>query len=129
MLELEKTSNPEFVKFNSAQSIRSSGVKALLLYSDNDMLCRIGHYEIMKRELADADNTTLMLTSNKGHNPNYTEDAVKYIGEFSKARAKILRNKKATKEDKIRFVESFDWHRMTKQDEAVWDKILKHLES
>ena len=129
VLELEKRSNPEFVKYNSAQSIRSSGVKALLLYSDNDMLCRINHYEIMKRELTDAENVTLMLTSNKGHNPNYTEDAVKYIGEFGKARAKLLRNKKASKDDKARFVESFDWHRMTKQDDVVWDKILKHLES
>ena len=77
----------------------------------------------------DAENVTLMLTSNKGHNPNYTEDAVKYIGEFGKARAKLLRNKKASKDDKARFVESFDWHRMTKQDDVVWDKILKHLES
>ena len=128
VLDLERKSNPKFVEFNSAQSLRLSGVKALLIYSDNDTLCRPVHYEIMKRELADAENVTILLVSNKGHNPNYTEDAVKYLGEFGKARAKIARSKKATKEDKARFVASYDWNRMTVQDETVWNAILEHLE-
>ena len=29
------------------------------------------------------ENIKLLLVSNKGHNPNYTEDAVKYLGELS----------------------------------------------
>jgi pimeloyl-ACP methyl ester carboxylesterase len=127
--ELEKGSNPRFYGYNGIESLKNTKTRALLIYSDNDMLCRIGHYEILKRELDGLDNVKLLLTSNKGHNPNYTEDAVKYIGEFGKARAKLLRNKKATKEDKARFVESFDWHRMTEQDNEVWEKILAHLES
>ena len=50
------------------------------------------------------------------------------IGEFGAARSKLLKNKKATKEDKERFVSSFDWNAMTAQDDAVWGAILEHLD-
>jgi hypothetical protein len=69
-----------------------------------------------------------MLVNGKGHNPNYTAEAVKYLGEFSALRAKLLKNKKATDEEKARFVASFDWHRMTAQDEEVWKEIFAHLD-
>jgi len=69
-----------------------------------------------------------MLCKNKGHNPNYTEDAVKLLGSFVKARAKIIKNKKATKKEREQFVSSFDWNAMTVQDENVWNGIFKHLE-
>ncbi len=127
--DLERRSTQKFAEFNSAESIRRSNVKALLIYSDNDMLCRIKHYEIMKRELDGVENVKILLTENKGHNPNYTEDAVKYMTEFGKARAKILRNKKATQSDKEKFVASYDWERMTVQDETVWSVIFNHLDS
>ena len=129
ILELETNSNPVFSRFNSAESLRSSGVKALLIYSDNDTICKPTHYEILKEKLSDADNVEILVVSGKGHNPNYTDDAARYVAEFGKARAKLARNKKATKEDKARFVASYDWKRMTEQDEAVWQKIFEHLDS
>ncbi len=129
VFELERESNPRFSRFDSIESLRSSGVKALLIYSDNDTLCKIEHYEALKSGLEGAENVTLLLTGNKGHNPNYTEDAVKYIGEYSKSRARIARKRNLTKEDKEKFVSSYDWDRMTAQDEDVWKVILKHLDS
>ena len=129
VLELEKKSNPEFIKFNAVNTLRSAKTKALLIYSDDDKICSMLHYNTLKAELDGCENVKLLLVSGKGHNPNYTDDAVQYIAEFSKARAKIARNKKATKEDKAKFVASYDWRRMTEQDEKVWGEILKHLES
>jgi hypothetical protein len=66
---------------------------------------------------------------NKGHNPNYTEGAVKYLNEFVSARTKLLSKKKLTDKEKSDFVSSFDWNRMTEQDETVWNKIFAHLEA
>ena len=129
ILALELDSNPVYAKFNSAESIRSSGVKALLIYSDDDTICKSCHYGMLKESLADVKNAQLLLTSNKGHNPNYTEEAARYVAEFGKARAKLARNKKASAEDKARFVASFDWNRMTEQDEAVWQAIFEHLDN
>ena len=128
VLELEKAANPDFVGFNAVKTLSESKTKALLIYSEDDQMCRRVHYDILKAGLADKDNVSFILCKNKGHNPNYTEDAVKLLGEFGKARAKIARNKKATAEDKRRFVDSFDWNAMTVQDEAVWSDIFAHLD-
>ena len=44
--ELEKSSNPRFADFNAVNSLSNSNTKALLIYSENDKLCKKSHYEI-----------------------------------------------------------------------------------
>lgn len=129
ILALERQSNPLFAEYNAVQSLKKSKTSALLIYSENDQMCRRRHYDILKAGLDGAENIKFLLVSNKGHNPNYTEEAVKYLGEFGRARAKILRKKNLTDEDKAKFVSSFDWQKMTEQDEAVWKEIFNHLDS
>lgn len=129
VLELERSSNPKFFEFDAVNSLSKSNVKALLIYSDNDKLCRKKHYDILKSGLSGKENVRFILTKGKGHNPNYTLDAVKYLGEFSKARAKLCRKKNLTAEQKANFVSSYDWERMTEQDEKVWEEIFRHLDN
>ena len=129
IMKLERESNPYFVSFNAVESLKKSNTKALLIYSDNDPMVKREHYDILKQGLEGRENTKFILVSGKGHNPNYTEDALKLLGDFSAKRAKLLKNKKATKEDKELFVASFDWNSMTLQDEAVWKEIFEHLDN
>lgn len=129
VLEFEEQCNPVFLKYNSAESLRKSGVKALLIYSDNDTLCKPLHYKELMEKLADVETVNFLITKNKGHNPNYTEDAAKYVAEFGVARKKLLRKKKLSDEMKNEFLTKFDWDRMTAQDPAVWQRIFEHLES
>ena len=128
VLQLEREINPYFSKFNAVETLSSSTVKALLIYSDDDMMCKRIHYDTLKAGLSDKENVRFLLTSKKGHNPNYTADAVKLLGEFGAARAKLARKKRATKEEKERFVASFDWNNMTAQDSEVWNEIFAHLD-
>ena len=128
VLALETASNPDFVQYHAVNSLSQSDTKALLIYSANDTLCRPVHYDILKAGLRGKENIRFLYVQNKGHNPNYTEDAVKLLGTFSDARAKFLRKKNVTEEEKRRFVSSFDWEAMTAQDESVWEQILTHLE-
>lgn len=129
VLALEQASNPKFSQFNAVESLSNASVKALLIYSEDDQMCRRAHYDILKEGLDGKENVRLMLVSNKGHNPNYTEDAVKRLAEFGKARAKFAKKKNATREEKAQFVVSFDWEQMTAQDEAVWNEIFAHLDA
>ncbi|MBO5879597.1 MAG: alpha/beta fold hydrolase [Clostridia bacterium] len=129
VFSLEQESNPKFVNFNAAESLSNSSAKALLIYSADDKLCKKSHYDILYSALNDKENVSFLLTDNKGHNPNYTESAIEQLSVFTKQRAKLLRNKKATAEDKKRFVESFDFDKMTEQDESVWRIIFEHLDS
>ena len=129
VLALERDANPVFSKFSAIDSLSRVNTKALLIYSDNDMLCRRHHYDLIKAGLESAENVKLLLVKGKSHNPNYTSDAVAYLNEFGKARAKLARKKKATKTEKESFVASYDWWRMTEQDETVWQTIFEHLDS
>ena len=128
IIELERESNTKFFEFDARKTLSESNTKALLIYSADDKLCKRKHYDLLKSALSDKENITLMLTDKKGHNPNYTEEAVKYLAGFSKARAKLWKRKKLTAEDKAKFVSGFDFDKMTEQDESVWAEILKHLE-
>lgn len=128
VLALEQTSNPHFVSFDALKSLSNTKTKALLIYSEDDHLCRRLHYDILREGLADHKNVTLMLVKNKGHNPNYTEDAVRLLGAFGKARAKFAKKKNASPKEKAQFVASFDWNAMTAQDDTVWQAILAHLD-
>ena len=99
-----------------------------MIYSENDHLCQKVHYDILHKALADRENIEFILVDNKGHNPNYTEAAVALLSEFTKARTRLLKKKNLSEEEKARFVAGFDWHKMTEQDESLWEKILAHLE-
>lgn len=127
IMALEREANPVFVNYHAVESLKGSNAKILLIYSDNDTLCRKKHYDILKSGLSDKENVEFLLVEGKGHNPNYTADAVKYLGEFVKARAKL--SKKSTAGEKAKFVASFDFDRMTAQDADVWKKIFDTLDA
>ena len=129
VLSLERESNPNFFEYNAVESLKNANVKALLIYSEDDHLCRRVHYDILKEGLKENKNIDLLLLSGKGHNPNYTTEAVKLLGGFGKARAKFAKKKNATKEEKANFVASFDWEKITEQDDAVWNQIFAHLDA
>jgi len=129
IMALERASNPDFVDYNAVETLSKSKTKALLIYSDNDQMCKKIHFDTLKSGLDGKDNVSFFLEANKGHNPNYTEDAVKYLGEFVSARTKLLKTKGVTPSQKAEFVASFDWDKMTKQDEIVWNKIFEHLDN
>ena len=130
IMELERAANPKFVYFNAVNSLKNSNVKALLIYSENDKLCSKKHYEILKNGLVEKQNIKTKLVFNKGHNPNYTTEAVKHLNEYLKAKSTLMKKKKlVTDEQKRAFLLSFDWNRMTEQDESVWEDVFECLDN
>ena len=131
VMALEREANPRFVDFSGIESLKSSPVKAQLIYSEDDRMCKKNpHYDLLLSELSGRENTELILLKNKGHNPNYTEDAVKYLGAYVAERTRLIKkNGLSTKEAREAFVASYDWDRMTAQDESVWQRIFSFLES
>lgn len=128
VIDLEKQANPRFAEFNAVDSLAGSRAKTLLIYSDNDKLCTRSHYDLLKGKLDGKENIRFLLVSGKDHNPNYAQDAVQYLGQYVKDKNKLLRGKKPlTDEQKKAFCASYDWNRMTAQDETVWREILNAL--
>jgi pimeloyl-ACP methyl ester carboxylesterase len=128
IMELERTANPSFVDFHAVESLRTTDAHVLLIYSDNDHLCKRSHYDVLKAGLSDRENVDLLLLKGKGHNPNYTLDAVAYLGEYLAKKQKLLKKGLlSTDAQKKEFLASWDWNRMTAQDEDVWDRIFASL--
>lgn len=127
ILALDPT--PEYFKYNAVESLSGTDAQVLLVYSDNDrMVSRAVHFDVLKEGLSHKDNVRLLLVSGKGHNPNYTEDAVAYLGRYS---ADVARKAKTltTADARKAYVDSWDWNRMTAQDETVWAEIFKTLDA
>lgn len=128
-LAVEKKHNPESLKYNAVETLKNTKARVLLIYSDNDRAVKKEiHFDSLKKALESKDNVRLVLLSGKGHNPNYTSDAVKYLGEYTSTLAQKNKKKELqTAEQKKAFLDFFDWNRMTAQDEEVWAEIFKTL--
>ena len=131
VLDMEISANPDFVNYNAVTSLSGTNAQVLLVYSENDALVKKAvHFDTLQRELAHKDNISFLLLPNKGHNPNYTEDAVTYLAEYSSSVGKKLKKKELeTDLQKELFLASFDWDRMTEQDIVVWAKIFQTLDT
>lgn len=131
IMRIERESNPRFVDYDAVKSLSGTDASVLLIYSSNDKLVsKKQHYDKLKAGLSGKNNVRMLLVENKGHNPNYTDDALRYKDDFFKILTKKVKNKELdTPEQKKSFVASFDWNRMTAQDESVWSEIFKTLDA
>ena len=124
----EADANPDFINYSAINSLRNSDATALIIHSDDDKTVNCKkHFDIMMNELSDKENITFMKVTGKNHNPNYTEEAVRYFEAFISKRMKSSKKLKTDKQ-KSNFVNSFDWYKMTEQDETVWAEIFKTLD-
>ncbi len=128
ILALETACNPAFIKYDACDSLQNTNAKVLLVYSENDKLCtKKASFDVLQQRLAGKENVRFLLVKNKSHNPNYTEEAVRYLAKFTAQRTKFVKSN-PTDAQKKEFVASFDWKKMTEQDEAVWDEIFATLD-
>ena len=126
---LEEQMNPEYVTASARDSLSITNSKVLIIHSEDDPVvsCKI-HFDPLAAQLRDKENIKFLKVKNKGHNPNYSDSAVKYLREYikiSKRKAKKLK----TAEQKQEFINSFDWYKMTEQDEKIWKQIFALLDS
>ena len=131
MYGLEKKANPDFVDFDAVQSLKNTSAKVLLIASSDDKIVKKEfHFDVLQKELREKENISFLLTEGKGHNPSYTCDAVQYkdafFAEFQKA---VKKKQLETAQQQKEFMARYDWHRMTEQDEAVWQLILQTLQT
>ena len=90
--------------------------------------CETRYAAISTTTISLKSDIEMLLEKGKGHNPNYTADAVGYLGEYVSAKTKLMK-KSPTEEEKAAFVRSWDWNRMTAQDDMVWKKIFACLDA
>ena len=130
IFKVEKKYNPESLKYNAVETLRNTKARVLLIYSDNDPAVKKDvHFEALRKGLEGKVNIKLILASEKGHNPNYTKEAIKLLAEYTSELGRKNKSKELqTDAQKKAFVESFDWDKITEQDEDIWAEIYKAME-
>lgn len=130
LMQLETRANPEFIKYNSIDSLKNTKANVLLIHSEDDSVVSANlHFNVMRRALVSKKNIRFILVGGKGHNPNYTADAVKYKDAFfADLTQKLKKNELADDESKRKFVASYDWNAMTAQDDTVWQEVFDTLD-
>lgn len=126
---LEASFNEKYAESSAVEALKNYKGHALIFHSKDDNVLNIKyHFNVIQKALSNHENIELVLLDKKRHNPNYTVDAVNYLNEFVKVRNKLLKEKKLeTLEQREEFINSFNWWRMTEQDNDVWNKIFATL--
>jgi len=127
-LKEEAKSNPGYYDRSAFDALQNCNAPCLLIYGEKDMLCtKQGFYDPLRAALSDKKNISFFLANGKGHNPNYTREAEKYLAQYGKERKKFIKSN-PSEVQKAQFVASYDWLAMTDQDETVWEKIFEVLD-
>lgn len=129
LFELEERTNPDYVNHNAIETLKDTDAQVLIIHSTDDRMVNCKrHFIRMQKALSDKRNIRFILEKGKNHSPNYTHGAAKYKDEFFRALSKKKKaNELQTEEQRREFIRSFDWYKMTEQDERVWQEIYKTL--
>lgn len=128
---LERESNPDFVDYRAENSLRDFCGRVLVIHSSDDRVVHSkSNFRVLKKALEGRDNVRFLEVNGKGHNPNYTEDAVRYKDAYLAELKRMAKSGRLNSEDAKRaFVKKFDWDRMTAQDDEVWKYIFDTLDA
>lgn len=129
ILRLEAQSNPDSWECDAADALRHTDAQVCIIHSEDDpTVSYADNFLYLQEALKDRPNIAFVTMQGRRHNPNYTADAATYAASFfAELNQKSKKKQLSSDVQKREFVNSFDWQRMTAQDDVVWEKILNTL--
>jgi pimeloyl-ACP methyl ester carboxylesterase len=130
LFDLEKLTNPHYADSNAISTLRATDRPVLVIHSTDDKTVSYKrNFLPLFKALKDKANVEFLTVSGSGHSPHYTPEAFAYKEAFFKELKKQRKKGRLeTKEHKIAFASNFDWHKMTEQTPAVWERIIDFLD-
>ena len=130
ILNYEKEQNPVYATVDARDTLQHTDTRVLVIHSEDDAVVKSPFHFDTLQAAVNNPRVTFLKVNEKGHNPNYTKEAVRLLGEMSAAMTKGIRKKEfATAEDMIAFRERWDWDKITEQDMSVWQTVFAHLDA
>ena len=128
--KLEADASPSYVHFDGRESLGRASTKALIIHSRDDSTCLFdNHFVKLKEALGDAKHVEFLALDGKKHHPHYTTNAVNMRSKYNSALKKKRKKKELVERRELEsFAASYDWWKMTEQDEDVWQRIFEFLE-
>ena len=130
IIDFEESLNPGYATHNATDVIRESGVKALICHSTDDPIVTAkDHHDPLKEVLSNTPGIRFVTMNGRGHNPNFTPEAVKLKDAFfTEKRALEKKRKLRTPEAKAALIAKYDFCKMTEQDMTLWNQIFSFIE-
>lgn len=128
VMKYEKQSAPEYSTVDNVQYLKNTKDKLFVIQSDDDPVVP---YNIALKVAEDANNPNIktLKVAGRKHNPNYTDEAVKYMSESFGNYYRLIKNKTIkTDEDKINYFKNISLDRLTAQDEKMFEEIFKFID-
>lgn len=130
VFRLEEENFPDYAHFDGRESLKNASTKALIIHSRDDKTCLFdNHFGKLEEALKDGERVEFLALDGKEHHPHYSLEAVKQRKEYNAALKKRRKKKELTERSELEaFARSYDWYKMTEQDEDVWNRIFNFLE-
>ena len=129
LYDLERRTNPSYADSSAVEVLRMTDRPVLIIHSTDDATVSYKHNFLrLSAALKGRDNVSLLTVSGSGHNPTYTVEAFYYKEAFFKDLKKKRRKGQLKNEaQRSTFASSYDWHKITEQNEQVWSVVFKFL--
>lgn len=128
ILKYEKKVAPEYSGVDNIEFLKSTNKQLFVIQSDDDTLVP---YKVALKFAEDANNANIKTLRVKGrkHNPNYTDEAIKYMGETFGKYYKLIKDKIIkTDEDKINYFKNISLEKLTEQDIKMFEEIFNFID-
>lgn len=130
--ECEK--NGKYALVSAQKTLLGTEAPTLIIHSDDDDTVSFRKhflklYRLVSKKTESYKNVKMVRIHGKLHNPNYTEDAVRYKKQlYYDIMHKRRHGELSTAEQREKFKGLWDWDRMTAQDPEIWEMIFEHLD-
>lgn len=130
VFRLESEANPMYSLIDARKSLKNSKSRILYIASDDDPTVKTAyHFDTLKKAPPEGADITFHLVHGKLHNPNYSASAVAELNKMSNAMTEGMKKKAfETPEAVDEFRNSWDWEKITEQDEELWNMIFDFIE-
>lgn len=126
---IEKKLNPEYYQSSAIKTLKAATVPVMIIHSMDDNSVYKRHFLKLQRVLDGKENINFLKLDDRLHHPTYTVEAAQSKDRFTKEHKRRLKEGIPTDTlEHKEFLMSYDWYKMTDQDESVWKKIFDFLD-
>ena len=127
LLKYERKVNPKYYPLDNIEYLKHTEDDIFFIQSTDDAMVK---YSIALEVVEPIDNLHVkkLRLTNKGHNPNYTDDAVIYMNQVFGKYYQLIREKKITSNDeRIAYFKDVSIDKLTEQDQDILNQIFDFL--
>ena len=128
IMKYERKTVPQYAEIDNTTYLKETKDSLFFIHSEDDPMVP---YSISLEIVESINNPLIKIhkLKDRKHNPNYTDDAVKYLNDiFGEYYDLIDKKVIKTDEDKINYFKDVSIDRLTDQDEKIIDEIINFIE-